>query len=231
MEMKADDTPVTVIDRESEFIIKPRLARVAPEIGFLGEESATAIEAAGPLPSGARWIVDPLDGTKKFVRGLPFFGPSIALERDGELVLGVIHLPALRETLWAERDGGAYLNGQPIRVSAESDVHRAYVAYDNEIGFYAHGWSASLAALVQGTYHNPGFLDLYSYSLLAQGRVDAVVMNGEFPWDIAAAQVILEEAGGLLTDFTGQRSVYSGTTLATNGHLHPALMELLKDCR
>lgn len=231
VELKADDTPVTVIDRESEALIKRRLRRVAPTVGFIGEETAETEAVQGPLRSGARWIVDPLDGTKKFVRGLPFFGPCIALERDGELVLGVMHLPALRETLWAERGSGAFLNGQPLRVSAGSDLNRAYVTFDNEIGFYQRGWTEPLRRLIHETYSNPGFLDLYSYALLAAGRVDAVVMNGESPWDIAAARVIIEEAGGRLTDFAGNPSVYSGTTLATNGALHPALMELLRDCR
>ncbi len=226
VELKADDTPVTVVDRDSEALIREALARALPEAGFLGEESASSEEAAAPT-AGTRWVVDPLDGTKKFVRGLPFFGPCIALEQSGELVLGVMHLPMLRETVWAQRGRGAYFNGRPIHVSDQVEIDRAYVAYSSEMEFHRRGWADRLERLIRETYHNPGFLDLYSYVCLAAGRVDAVVNIGEAPWDIAAARIILEEAGGRLTDFTGAATVYGGTTLATNGALHNGLLELL----
>ncbi len=227
VELKADDTPVTAVDRDSEALIREALAEALPEAGFLGEESASSEEAAAPTVR-TRWIVDPLDGTKKFVRGLPFFGPCIALERAGDLVLGVMHLPMLRETVWAERGGGAFLNGRPIHVSDQVRLDRAYVTYSSEAEFYRRGWAARLERIIGGSYHNPGFLDLYSYVCLAAGRVDAVINIGEAPWDIGAARVILEEAGGRLTDFTGTATVYGGTTLATNGALHSALMGTLE---
>jgi histidinol-phosphatase len=230
VEMKADDTPVTVTDRQSEERIRAALEAAAPGRAFLGEESAAKAEASAPLASGSRWIVDPLDGTKKFVRGLPFFGPCIALERDGDLVAGVIHLPALGDTFWAERGAGAFRNGTPIRVSAEARLDRAYVVYSNEPEFYRRGWGDTLRRLIESTYHNPGFLDLYSYAALAAGWIDAVVMVGESPWDTAAAQVIVEEAGGRLSDFRGAHTVYSGSTIATNGQLHEPLVRLLRDC-
>jgi histidinol phosphatase-like enzyme (inositol monophosphatase family) len=226
VELKADDTPVTAADRDSEQLIRRMLDGVVPGAGFLAEESD---EVAGL--DGARWIVDPLDGTKKFVRGLPFFGPCIALEREGEITLGVMHLPALGETSWAERGHGAFLNGEPIRVSGQERLERAYVVYSSETEFYHRGWEQALKDLILGSYHNPGFLDLYSYASLACGRVDAVIDVGDNPWDIAAAQVIIEEAGGRLTDFTGASSVYADTTLATNGALHGAILEALKACR
>jgi histidinol phosphatase-like enzyme (inositol monophosphatase family) len=227
VELKADDTPVTAVDRDSEALIRQALAQALPQAGFLGEESASGMDAAAPS-AGVRWIVDPLDGTKKFVRGLPFFGPCIALERDGDLVLGVMHLPLMAETIWAERGSGAYLNGEQVHVSVEARLDRAYVAYSSEAEFLRRGWSRALVAMMSGSYHQPGFLDLYSYVSLASGRVDAVVNIGEAPWDIAAARIILEEAGGRLTDFTGVPTVYGGTTLATNGHLHGALFEILR---
>jgi histidinol phosphatase-like enzyme (inositol monophosphatase family) len=227
VDLKPDDTPVTDVDRASESLIRQALALALPHAEFLGEESASESEAAAPSLS-TRWIVDPLDGTKKFVRGLPFFGPCIALERDGELVLGVMHVPLLRETVWAERGAGTYCNGQRARVSEEADLTRAYLAYSSEAAFLHRGWAGILEEIVTGTYHNPGFLDLYSYVALATGRVDAVVNIGEAPWDIAAARIIVEEAGGRLTDFSGAPTVYGGTTLATNGHLHPALLKILR---
>jgi len=226
VEMKADDTPVTSADRDSERLIRRMLDGVLPGAGFLTEEGG---EVAGK--GTTRWIVDPLDGTKKFVRALPFFGPCIALERDGAVTLGVMHLPAMKETLWAERGQGAFLNGEPIRVSEQTRLDRAYVVYSSEAEFYRRGWAKPLESLILGTYHNPGFLDLYSYASLACGRVDAVIDVGDSPWDIAAAQVIIEEAGGRLTDFAEDSTVYADTTLATNGSLHEALIELLTGCR
>jgi histidinol-phosphatase len=230
VDLKDDDTPVTAVDRDSEAMIFEALERVVPGAGFLGEESTAGLEAASPTP-GVRWIVDPLDGTKKFVRGLPFFGPCIALEREGELVLGVMHLPLMRETAWAERGAGAFINGRAIHVSAQNHLDRAYVAYSSEPEFVRRGAGSVLERLMVGTYHHPGFLDLYSYVALAAGRVDAVVNIGEAPWDIAAARVLVEEAGGRLTDFTGSATVYGGTTLATNGYLHPELLEILSAVR
>jgi len=226
VEMKSDDTPVTAADRDSERLIRKMLDGVVPGAGFLAEENE---EVAGVAET--QWIIDPLDGTKKFVRALPFFGPCVALEREGTIVLGVMHLPAMGETLWAERGRGAFRNGDPIRVSAQARPERAYVVYSSEVEFYRRGWAQSLQQLILGTYHHPGFLDLYSYASLACGRVDAVIDVGDSPWDIAAAQVIVEEAGGRLTDFIGASTVYTDTTLATNGALHEPLLEMLRECR
>jgi fructose-1,6-bisphosphatase/inositol monophosphatase family enzyme len=153
------------------------------------------------------------------------------LEQDGELCLGVLYLPALGEMLWAERGSGAFLNDKPVRVSVEARVARGFVIVGNEAEFFARGWAASFGDLHGRLYHNPGFLDLYSYATLASGRVDAVVMVGEAPWDVAAARVIVEEAGGRFTDFRGESTVYGGTTIASNGHLHDELLELLGTCR
>jgi histidinol-phosphatase len=223
-ELKADDTPVTKTDRDSEAAIRRILLQALPEAAFVGEE--TGETGANP---DLRWIVDPLDGTKKFIRGLPFFGPCIALEREGELVAGVIHLPILKETAWAERGGGAFLNGEPIRVSDQAALDRAYLVCGNEVGFLQNGWSTQLHQLLERSYHNPGFLDAYSYVSVACGRADGIAMVGEAPWDIAAALVIVEEAGGRLTDFAGVPTVGSGTSVTTNGLIHEAVLALLAD--
>jgi len=222
VELKADDTPVTKADRDSEKLIRRKLFGVVPGAGFLAEESDELVGEGG-----ARWIVDPLDGTKKFVRGLPFFGPCIALERDGVITLGVMHLPMLGETYWAERGQGAFLNGERISVSQQARLDRAYVVYSSEAEFYRRGWAKQLKELILGTYHNPGFLDLYSYASLAAGRVDAVIDVGDSPWDVAGAQVIIEEAGGRMTDFAGGAAIYAETTLATNGGVHADLLNLV----
>ncbi|MBM2809305.1 MAG: hisN [Chloroflexi bacterium] len=225
-QLKADDTPVTATDRDSEDMIRKLLTNAVPGGGFLGEESG---ETAPEANVASRWIVDPLDGTKKFVRGLPFFGPCIALEVDSELQLGVMHLPAFKQTIWAERGAGAFLDGEPIHVSDQGRLDRAYVVYSSEAEFIRRGWSSALERLIVGSYHNPGFLDLYSYAMLACGRIDAIINIGESPWDIAAARVIVEEAGGRLTDFQGNPTVYAGTAVTSNGHLHEQLLRILRD--
>lgn len=234
VETKADDTPVTQVDRASEEAIRRVLAPVIVGAEFAGEESYTLDTPTDPWQrlrtASPVWIVDPLDGTKKFVRGLPFFGPCIALQRDGDLALGVMHLPGLRETLWAERGGGAFLNGTRIHVAEPPGLERAYVVLGNQAEFYRRSWDQPLERLTGSIYHDPGFLDLYSYAALAAGRLDAVVMVGEAPWDIAAARLILEEAGGRFTDFSGVSTIYSGTTLATAGPLHDELLPLLAAC-
>jgi histidinol phosphatase-like enzyme (inositol monophosphatase family) len=226
VEQKADDTPVTATDRESEALIRRQLEASFPDYGFLGEEEGETTGAGA-----VRWIVDPLDGTKKYVRGLPFFGPCVALERDGKLQLGVMYLPALKEMLWAERGAGAFLNGEAVHVSSTASLDRAYVVRGYESEFFRRGWGPTIQRVASSTYHDPGFLDLYTYACLASGRIDAIVMVDEAPWDIAAASVIVEEAGGRLTDFQGERSVHHGTSVTSNGLLHDELLALLRDCR
>ena len=226
VQSKADDTPVTKTDLESEARIRRRLQEAFPSYGFLGEEGGEVAATAG-----ARWIVDPLDGTKKYVRGLPFFGPCIALERAGKLQLGVMYIPAMRELLWAERGSGAFLNGAPIYVSTTDDLARAYVVRGNEPGFLRRGWPEAARSPAINAYHDPGFLDLYSYASLACGRIDGIIMVDEAPWDIAAAAVIVEEAGGKLTDFSGEVTVHHGTSVTSNGHLHDQLLALVRPCR
>jgi histidinol-phosphatase len=225
-EQKADDTPVTATDRDSEAAIRRILLDALPDASFVGEETGES----GHNPA-LRWIVDPLDGTKKFVRGLPFFGPCIALERDGELVVGVIHLPILKETAWAERGAGAFMNGESIHVSDQRPLDRSYLVCGNEAGFLKRGWGVQLERLLNRSYHNPGFLDAYSYVSVACGRVDGIAMVGEAPWDIAAAQVLVQEAGGQLTDFSGTATVASGTSVTTNGRIHDEVLALVADCR
>ena len=205
-----------------------------PGAEFVGEETYSVQNPAdpwGPLRKmSAVWIVDPLDGTKKFVRDLPFFGPCVALQRDGDLVVAAMQLPALRETLWAERGSGAFLNGHLIRVADPCPLDRAYVVVGNHLEFYRRGWGQALQRLAGSTYHDPGFLDVYSYAALAAGRVDAVVMVGEAPWDVAAPRLIVEEAGGRFTDFQGTATIHGGTTVATSGPIHEELLDLLRGC-
>jgi histidinol-phosphatase len=145
------------------------------------------------------------------------------------LQLGVIHLTGFKQTLWAERGSGAFLNGQPIRVSDQARLDRAYLVYSSEAEFFRRGWAPALERLITESYHNPGFLDVYSYAMLACGRVDAIVNIGESPWDIAAARIIVEEAGGRLTDFRGAPTVYTGTAVTSNGRLHDSLLKILGD--
>ncbi|WIG56384.1 MAG: Histidinol-phosphatase [alternative form] [Rhodanobacteraceae bacterium] len=198
VEIKPDATPVTVADREAEDLIRSALKNAFTDHAILGEER-------GHEGDGAfLWLVDPLDGTKSFVRGTPFFSTQIALMHGGELVLGVSHAPLYGETMWARRGGGAWLDGRRVRVSDVSRIGDAALSLGNvkSLAQDAHGWSA-LGGLVQAVNRTRGYGDFCHYHLLARGALDIVVESDVNILDIAALAVIVREAGGVFTDLSG----------------------------
>ncbi len=218
---KSDQTPVTEADTGAEAIIKEVIGAAFPDHSFIGEETGlTGTE------SGYVWIIDPIDGTKNFVRKLPFFGTLIALMRDGEFIVGVSNAPVMKELVYAEKGSGAFMNGTRIHVSATSDMSRAYVGHGGLSRFNTNGRLPGLVSLVSGTHACRGFGDLWSYNLLAQGKIDIVAEAGLKVWDVAPAAVIINEAGGKMTDLDGKPIGLDTTTaLATNGILHEASVE------
>jgi histidinol-phosphatase len=216
VELKADSSPVTAADRGAEAAIRAVLSRHFPDYGFYGEETGQHAMQAENI-----WLVDPLDGTKSFVRDTPFFSTQIALLRRGELVLGVSSACAYGELAWAERGGGAWLNGQPIRVSSKATLAEAIVSTGNLKTLAAAPQWANFGRLVRQVNRLRGYGDFVHYHLLARGALDAVIESDVNILDIAALAVIVAEAGGAFTDLTG-RPVHLGTTtvLATNGRLH-----------
>ena len=198
VEIKPDATPVTVADREGEDIIRSALQAAFPGHAILGEERGR--EGGGAF----LWLVDPLDGTKSFVRGTPFFSTQIALMHEGELVLGVSHALLYGETMWARRGGGAWLDGQRVRVSSVANLGEAVLSLGNikSLAQDATGWKA-LAGLVGVVNRTRGYGDFCHYHLLARGALDIVVESDVNILDIAALAVIVREAGGVFTDLAG----------------------------
>ena len=219
--IKPDLTPVTQADREAEQAIAGILRSAFPDIGVLGEEFG----AQGPRER--RWIIDPIDGTKNFVRRIPIWATLIALEDDGEIVAGVIHNPAAGELYTARRGGGAQRNGEPVRVSDVSDLGAAYLIHAGlNILRKGKNWEGFLR-LVDATDRQRGFGDYMGYGLVADGRADIYAEADLKPWDLAPCKIIVEEAGGRFTDWDGRPTIYTGTALATNGRLHDAVLALL----
>ncbi len=221
--LKADASPQTRVDRDCEKLISGQLLRRFPRDGFLGEESGDH-----PGTSGRRWIVDPLDGTRPYIRGLNTFSALIALEDEAGPAVGVIHLPALGLTCWAARGGGAFANGRPIHVSRTPRLKKAL---GSALGFVEKAGKPqgrALLRLMRAYGYNYGFMDAYSYAALAMGRLDACVNLLDKPWDCAAAACIVEEAGGRFSDLKGRRTVHSGNCVLSNGRLHEKLLAFFR---
>ena len=224
VELKEDQTPVTVADRRAEDIIRDMLLTAFPDHGFYGEESGQRQADAEHL-----WLVDPIDGTKSFVGGYGMWSTQIALMHRGELVLGVSAAPAAQETAWAARGLGARLNGEPIRVSDRSDLTQAAVSTGN-IGSLARSsrW-ASLGHIMAQANRTRGYGDYYHYHRLAAGQLDAVIESDVNILDIAALVVIVREAGGVFTDLDGNAPGLATTSvLAAAPGLHGELLDLMR---
>jgi len=220
---KADDSPVTRADVEAEQAIRSILQSAFPDHGFYGEETGRSDRDSEFL-----WLVDPIDGTKSFIRQYPFFSTQIALMRRGQIVVGVSSAPAFGELAWAFRGGGAWLDGEQVRVSDVASLERAAVSSGNLKTLASSARWARWGQVVAQVDRIRGYGDFYHYHLLASGRIDAVVESDVNILDIAALSLVVEEAGGRFTDLDG-RPVGLATTsvLATNGHLHPVLESAL----
>ncbi len=220
---KPDQSPVTEADVRAEEAIRRVLTERFPSYGFYGEETGRH------GTDESMWLVDPLDGTKSFIRDCPFFSTQIALQRHGRLVLGVSSASAYGELAWAEEGAGAYLNGQPIHVSATADLQAAILSTGNlkTLTRSDRDWRR-LGDLIQRVSRIRGYGDFVHYHLLARGSLDAVIESDVNILDIAALAVIVREAGGTFTDLAGG-PVGLGTTtvLATNGRLHEAVRTAL----
>lgn len=225
VEIKPDATPVTIADREAEDIIRDALKQAFPDHAVLGEERGREGE------SDFLWLVDPLDGTKSFVRGTPFFSTQIALMHAGELVLGVSHAPLYGETMWARRGGGAFLAGtstdaRRVHVANTRSLDDAMLSLGNikSLTHDARRWQA-LGTLVGEVNRVRGYGDFCHYHLLARGALDIVIESDVNILDIAALAVIVREAGGVFTDLAGKApSLEARSVLAAAPGLHPGLL-------
>ncbi|MBI4638772.1 MAG: inositol monophosphatase [Candidatus Rokubacteria bacterium] len=220
--LKPDRTPVTQADREAEQVIVEVLGRAFPDYGVLGEEFG------GRGSSEVRWIIDPIDGTKNFVRGIPIWATLIALEERGEVTAGVVHNPVTAELYTARRGGGARLNGERIHVSTTGVLARASLIHAGLGIVRKTGHWEGFVRLVDATDRQRGFGDYLGYTLVAEGKAEIYAEVDLKPWDLAPCKLLVEEAGGRFTDFEGRPTIYTGTALATNGRVHEAALALLR---
>lgn len=216
---KEDQTPVTVADRQAEETLRALIHDAFPQDGILGEEFGDQ-----PGTSGYRWILDPIDGTKSFIQGVPLYGVLIGVEGPEGMEAGVVYLPGLDEMVWAARGQGCHWNGRPARVSETDDIAQACLVFTSASSFSEQNRATQWQALVQASRIQRGWGDCYGHILVATGRADACfdpIMN---PWDCAPLLPILQEAGGTFTDWGGEATVYGRDAFSSNGRLYDQIM-------
>lgn len=221
-ERKSDNTPVTLADREAEQLLREMITRYWPEHGIIGEEF-------GHSNSDAQycWIIDPIDGTKSFVSGVPLYSNLLALTDGDEALVGVANFPALDDTVYALRGGGCYWNGRRAHVSSKKNLADA-VLLTSELNYFhlTNRWQA-WQRLVERTYVQRTWGDAYGYFLVATGRAEVMLDPAMHLWDCAPFQVIMEEAGGTFSDWKGTATIHGHESVATNGILFDQVMDVI----
>lgn len=223
-ERKGDNSPVTIADKQSEQKLRGLIQQYWPDHGIIGEEYGEQ-----PGKSNLTWILDPIDGTKSFVQGVPLYSNLVALVDDQGPLLGVANFPALNEVIYASRGGGCYWNGRRTRVSTTSELKDAVLLASEIIdGYEKRGKTQAWERILDSTYIHRTWGDAYGYLLVATGRGDVMLDPIMQIWDCAPFQVILEEAGGTFTDWNGTPTIRAGEAIATNGVLFPQVMSAVK---
>jgi histidinol phosphatase-like enzyme (inositol monophosphatase family) len=222
-ERKADNSFVTVADREAEKYLRASIERTFPDDAILGEE-----EGEKPGRSPRRWILDPIDGTYSFVHGVPLYGVLIGLEIGGEALLGVVNLPALDEIVYAARGVGCYWNDARARVSLTGSLSDALLLSTDFGTCEQHGFGRAAERLQGQAHSRRTWGDAYGHVLVATGRADIMLDPIMNVWDCAPLLPILEEAGGTFTDWQGQRTIHGGNAISTNGALFDSVMATIK---
>jgi len=234
VEVKGNLTPVTRADREAERLLRARIRERFPDDGILGEE-----EGASPGRSGRTWILDPIDGTKSFVRGVPLFGTLLALEENGRARLGVVYFPALREMIFAGSGEGAWWitgvgdveTSRPARVSDVDRLDEACFCYTSVSGFERTNHRRLFDRVREGAALDRGWCDCYGHVLVATGRAEVMIDPALDVWDCAALLPIVEEAGGALRDLDGNATHRGGSAVSTNGALAGDVLALVRSNR
>jgi histidinol-phosphatase len=224
LERKPDRSFVTIADQGIEREIRGRIEARYPGHGLVGEEYGTV---DGDAPT--RWYIDPIDGTHNYIRGVPLFGTLLAVEHEGEIQVGVISAPAMRQRWFAWRGGGSWhrdIDGavRRIRVSRVAAIDDAQILYGSRRENVASGVMPGFDALIEAAWRARGFGDFWGYTLLAEGCAEAMLETLMKPWDLAAPQIVIEEAGGRVTDAFGERRIDATSFVATNGVLHDEVL-------
>lgn len=222
VQWKADESPVTVADQGAEQLLRTALLGKFPKDGFLGEESG-----ATPGTSGYRWIIDPIDGTRSFVRGVPIWATLVGLEYQGEVIAGVTYVPAMKQTYRALRGDGAYRDERRIHVSKIDKIADAHVFYSSVTWFAKAGCEAQFLTLLRQSVRQRGFGDFYGFVLVAQGSGELMIEHGVHAWDLGGLVAIVEEAGGKITAWDGKLDIDRPDVVASNGLLHDAALAIL----
>lgn len=223
-DLKADSSPVTVADRQAERVMRELIEKRYPGHSIVGEE-----EGETRAGSTFRWILDPIDGTKSFVQGVPFYAVLVGLEREGEPVVGVVNIPATGELLAASTGSGCWWNGRRARVSAVSSLAGSMLVCTDVRSFSRHGRGEAYRRLEAATRLQRTWGDAYGYVLVATGRAELMLDPIMNIWDCAALLPVVEEAGGTFSDWSGKRTIDGGEAIGTNGLIFDELMALIRD--
>jgi histidinol phosphatase-like enzyme (inositol monophosphatase family) len=223
VDRKADESPVTIADREAEAFMRAAIAARYPGHAVLGEEEGLS----GDSGASHQWILDPIDGTKTFIRGVPLYGVMVGLVRDGAPVLGVVNMPALGEIVYAASGAGCWLNGRPCRASAVSTLRDSLVVATAAHGYDQYGKAEAFRRILgaAGLFRTWG--DCYGHLLVAMGRAEVALDPIMNIWDAAALLPILQEAGGSFSDWQGRPTIDGGEAISTNGAVLDELMALI----
>lgn len=217
VEIKSDDTPVTAADKKAEGLIRAEIARSYPHDSILGEEEGQSGDSA------SRWVIDPIDGTKSFVAGVPLYATLLSWEEDGEPEIAICYLPAVDEMYYAERGKGAFMNGRPIHVSKTPSLKGSVLLCGGHKTLIEMNRLEGFLSLVPETRVTRTWGDAYGHMLIASGRADAMIDPRVNRWDISSPSLIVKEAGGTWTDFAGNAPL-AGEAISSNGRFHDRLL-------
>jgi histidinol-phosphatase len=223
IDKKPDMTPVTKADKEAEEIIVDTIHKHFPNDGFMGEEFGASNQDAEFV-----WIIDPIDGTKNFIHGLDFFGTVLGLKHQGRIVLGISNMPMTHELLVATDEEKATVNGTSVHVSGVPSLADAYVTIGSLFNLSDPTYLASVITIEKKAVNMRGYGDVHGYHLVATGRAEVMFEPITKPWDVSAFQIIIKQAGGKYSDFSGNEFALGPTSLATNGILHQEMVKILK---
>lgn len=223
-DFKEDDSPVTVADRQAETLIRDRIEKRYPRHAILGEEQG----AKSGDDSEFRWIIDPIDGTKAFIRGVPLYAVLIGLEIEKRCEVGVAYFPALDDMIYAATGGGCFWNGRRTRVASTARLDRAYIGFTGADSFGPAGRFEAWQRMLQASYYSVGWSDAYGHALVATGRMEVMLDPIINPYDCAPFPPILREAGGYFGDWSGNETIYAKEGLSTTRTLLPQVLEQIQ---
>jgi histidinol-phosphatase len=220
--LKENNTPVTIADLKCEELLISRIRKKYPSHEIYSEESGKTGK-----DSEFTWIIDPIDGTKNYIRKHPFWGILLALEHEGEIVLGIINMPALNEFIYASKGDGCYLNGRRIRVSKTGKLENSFCIFGGIDYILKQRYWNGFSKLAEMCDYNRGFGDCHGHSFVMKGQAEFMIDPHVAPYDVAATKICIEEAGGAFTDTKGNVSIYNGDALISNGKVHEKVLRIL----